>query len=68
MTRDLNSYQIWVLGQEARKAGIPANECPFAFNRSAFWPSNYAGFNAVRWKLDAWMKGWMGAQNEETKT
>jgi hypothetical protein len=62
-----NTYQIWVQGQDAFRARVSATECPFAFRRSTYWPSDYEGFNRhVLWKLTAWMDGWLKAQKEAT--
>ena len=52
-------------GKEAFASGSRASNCPYTFDKSAFWKGrDYTGFNAVRWKLDAWMAGWIEAQRE----
>ena len=52
-------------GRAAFEARVPATDCPYTFDKSKFWASkSYEGFNTVRWKLDAWMKGWLDAQKE----
>jgi hypothetical protein len=52
-------------GRDAFLAGQRATDCPYTFDRSDFWMrKDYDGFNTVRWKLDAWMAGWIGAQKE----
>ena len=53
-------------GKEAFLREVPAADCPYSFIRSAFWErKDTVGFNTVRWKLDAWMKGWLAAQREQ---
>jgi hypothetical protein len=50
-------------GKTVFLAGGAAKDCPYTFDRSPFWDrKDYTGFNAVRWKLDAWMAGWIEAQ------
>ena len=56
--------EINKMGREAFNAGTAASECPYSFNKSKFWPSDYEGFNRDRWKLDAWMHGWLSARKE----
>lgn len=55
-------------GRAAFEAGAPATDCPYTFDKSAFWDrKDYVQFETVRWKLDAWMKGWIAAQKEARK-
>lgn len=52
-------------GKQAFKDGRGAAECPYAFRSSPYWPNDCDGFDAnYRWKLDAWMSGWIAAQKE----
>lgn len=52
-------------GEAAFKFGAPATDCPYTFDKSPYWDAkDYAGFNTVRWKMDAWMAGWIQAQKE----
>lgn len=61
----MTPFEIEQQGRAAFVAGAPATDCPYTFDRSAFWDrKDYNGFNTVRWKLDAWMKGWIEAQKE----
>ena len=47
-------------GREARLNDAPASGCPYTFDKSEYWDSkDHDGFNTVRWKLDAWMRGWL---------
>lgn len=62
------SASIKQAGKEAFRAGFGADACPYTFDKSEFWDKkDYAGFNEVRWKLDAWMAGWIEAQKESRK-
>lgn len=51
-------------GREAFEHGIPGSECPYAYNKSPFWDTkDQDRFDREwRWKLDAWMRGWISAQ------
>lgn len=50
-------------GKEAFITGAPATDCPYTFDKSDFWDrKDYNGFQTVRWKLDAWMAGWIEAR------
>lgn len=50
-------------GREAFKRGEGASGCPYSFGRSQFWArKDYVGFETVRWKLNAWMDGWIAEQ------
>lgn len=62
---DKTPPQIKQEGKDAFAAGALATDCPYSFDRSAFWDAkDYTGFNAVRWRLDAWMAGWIEAKRE----
>ena len=56
--------QIEQEGRDAFKRGAKASECPYTFDRTRFYPKDYEGFNTVRWKLDAWMDGWLDEQKK----
>jgi len=51
-------------GRQAFKKGWPATECPYAFKNTPCWQDkDYERFDReFRWKMDAWMDGWIGAQ------
>jgi hypothetical protein len=50
-------------GAEAFAQGALANDCPYSFVRSDYFPKDFAGFHEhERPKLDAWMRGWMAAK------
>ena len=52
-------------GLFAYMADTSASECPYSFKKSEFWENkDYAGFESVRWKLDAWMSGWLEAERK----
>lgn len=52
-------------GELAFDKGVPAADCPYSFNKTTFWTTkDYSGFATVRWKLDAWMIGWLQAKKE----
>lgn len=59
-------YVIRMEGVRAFNSGTPATDCPYTFDKSTFWMAkDYAGFATVRWKLDAWMAGWIEEQNKQ---
>ena len=60
--------QIKQAGKEAFAAGVPATDCPYTFDKSEFWDKkDYNGFHTIRWRLDAWMAGWIEGQREARK-
>ena len=62
---DKTPPEIKAEGKAAFAAGARATDCPYTFDKSPFWRTkDYDGFNTVRWKLDAWMAGWIEARNE----
>lgn len=64
----MTPFDIEKAGREAFIAGAPATDCPYTFDKSVYWDrKDYAGFDTVRWKLDAWMKGWIEAQKASNK-
>jgi hypothetical protein len=58
--------EIEKAGREAFNMGVSGSECPYAYIKSPYWESlDQAGFDREwRWKLDCWMRGWIGAQKE----
>ena len=55
-------------GRRAYLAGQKASDCPYTFDRSSFWArKDYIGFDTVRWKLDAWMAGWIEEQRAASR-
>lgn len=60
----MDSQEIEQEGRDDRRLGRAASECPYSFDKSAYWQAkDYAGFDTVRWKLEAWMRGWI-AENK----
>ena len=52
-------------GMNSYMADMSASDCPYSFQKSAFWDNkDYTGFESVRWKLDAWMSGWLEAERK----
>ena len=65
MTDRANQLQYEIEGRNAFDAGRSANDCPYCFIATPCWANkDYNRFDAeYRWKLDAWMKGWINARD-----
>ena len=65
----MTTTEIKRAGKEAFQRGELTGDCPYTFQQSEFWKArDYDGFNTVRWKLDAWMAGWIEGQREARVT
>ncbi len=61
--------QIYEEGKKAFHDLIGADNSPYAFFNTEYWASrNYRGFETMRWKLDAWMRGWIDARDASRKS
>ena len=55
---------IEIEGRDAFRAGIGANDCPYAFIKTPCYPNQTGRFDAeYRAKLDAWMRGWINERD-----
>jgi len=69
MANEKTVEQIEAEGREAYRSGRRASEGPYSFCNTPFYPIDTDGFDReVRWKLDAWMRGWIAQQKEDRPT
>lgn len=61
----INPHSLKREGELAFKMGAKAGDCPYTFDKSIYWATRDTdAFQTIRWKLDAWMDGWLKAQKE----
>jgi hypothetical protein len=57
---DKTREQIEAEGRQAYRNNRAASEGPYSFCNTPYYPNDTDGFNRnARWKLDAWMRGWI---------